>query len=69
MPTKHIGAREVDCRGRGLLAAQLGELRRVVRIDVVAEDRDRLCKPRRLRRESTQTNRNGTPPGPRRELS
>ena len=39
---EHVDTGEVGRCGRCFLVAQLGELRCVVRVDVVAEDRDRL---------------------------
>ena len=51
------------------LLVQLGERGGLARVGVVAEDRDRLCEPRRLRRKAGKAKRDGARAGPCLELA
>jgi hypothetical protein len=66
---KHVDPREIGCRRRCLLLAQVGQRGRMVRVDVLTEDRDCLGKLRRLGRKAAEADRDGSPAGTGGELS
>src|SRR5215471_19930652 len=73
-PPRRLRTQNVDacerarCVGGGL-QVQAGERGRLAWIGVVAQDRDRLCKPPRFRWKAGKANRDRTRAGPRPELA